>query len=123
MNRAQRRKFAAIREVALPLIAYNAQWLPADHSKNDNLVFEYEADGLKIVYATSHARFMEIVPITTSPEIDTAALLLAGLKTLPFRLNIWSDRRKVLNAEWDDRGKVHLVSFMTGPWERLLAAA
>lgn len=45
-----------------------------------------------------------------------ATIGLAPPKNLPYGLDIWAPK-KVLNIEWDDHGKVDLVSFKPGAWE------
>jgi hypothetical protein len=43
-------------------------------------------------------------------------------KSLPYTLNVWCGRRKVLNIEWADDGTVELGTYEPGDWEELLLA-
>lgn len=42
-------------------------------------------------------------------------------RNLPYGLDVWSPH-KVLNVEWDDDGRVVVVSYKPGAWESKLEA-
>jgi hypothetical protein len=43
---------------------------------------------------------------------------------LPYALDIWFARKKVLNVEWNDGGFIQIVSYRPGAWEgQLLSLA
>ena len=60
-------------------------------------------------------------PFQRSPELSDKTkyylALLGGPETLPFGLDVWHKRRKVLNIEWDENGRIAVVSFTPGDWE------
>jgi hypothetical protein len=43
--------------------------------------------------------------------------LLGGPEPLPFGLDVWHGRKKVLGIEWDMDGRVVVMSFTPGDWE------
>jgi hypothetical protein len=46
--------------------------------------------------------------------------LLGGPEPLPYGIDLWHRRKKVLGIEWDEEGLVALVSFVPGDWEAQL---
>jgi hypothetical protein len=76
-----------------------------------------QTDGIEISYRTPFQ------PDDQSKQKYLAALYGIPLrKNLPYGLDIWAPK-KVLNIEWNDRGKIELVSFRPGEWEAELIAA
>jgi hypothetical protein len=49
--------------------------------------------------------------------------LLGGKGNLPYGLNIWHARKKVLNVEWSDDGDLEVISYRCGEWEQTLERA
>ena len=78
----------------------------------------YNDDALSISFRT---------PFQRLPGLDDrikywAAVLGKDVSNLPYGLDIWAPR-KVLNIEWDDHGRVEVVSYRAGDWEAKLRAA
>jgi|SRR5579862_1386036 len=51
---------------------------------------------------------------------EAASLQVHGGTNLPYGLDVWYNKSKVMNIEWDDAGLVHLVGFRSGVWEEAL---
>jgi hypothetical protein len=47
---------------------------------------------------------------------------LLGGKNLPYGLDIWFARKKVLNVEWNDEGLIQIMSYRPGAWEDQLSS-
>ena len=65
--------------------------------------------------------------LTLQPQrrnIHEAILLQQhGGTNLPYGLDGWYARYKVMNVEWNDTGLIHLASFRGGRWEEALLSA
>ena len=69
--------------------------------------------GLHISYRTP---FQRIPQADDALKYRAAQHSLTIPENLPYGLDVWAPK-KVLNIEWDDHGKVELVSFRRGAWE------
>jgi hypothetical protein len=49
--------------------------------------------------------------------------LVGGKENLPYGLDIWYARKKVLNVEWTDEGAIEIISYEPGEWERAFEGA
>ena len=101
----------AIRDHLLPLIRAHG--------------FMQEAGGgslRMVMWRAGRFRFALRSPFTpwpgTSPPGSYAAALAKQRAdpVLPWGLDVWHDR-KVLSLQWDDAGRVEVISFNRGPWE------
>jgi hypothetical protein len=70
-------------------------------------------DGLTIGYRTP---FPRMPGISDSLKLRAALVGVEGLRNKSYGLDVWAPK-KVLNVEWDDREKIHVVSYNPGPWE------
>jgi hypothetical protein len=48
---------------------------------------------------------------------------IGKVANLPYGLDVWVSKKKVMNIEWADDGRVELISFKPGDWQQRLAAA
>ena len=91
-----------LRDLALAVVKARGTMVPPSGKRASVLTFS--KDGLTVFYRT---------PFQQLPEGNT--------KNLPYGLDIWRGR-KVMNIEWADDGRVDVVSYRQGPWERELEA-
>lgn len=107
-----------LRDIALQLLASAGTWVESRRQDGTPVrCLEFRRDGITIIYRTP---FQKVFSEPSDSLKYRAALLGLDCKTnLPYGLDIWSGR-KVMNIEWDDRGRVDLVSFKRGPWEQHL---
>ncbi|MER8492244.1 hypothetical protein NKH53_29015 [Mesorhizobium australicum] len=72
---------------------------------------------LDLIYQTPFQKLPE------PSDSDKYMLAQVGRTTpnLSYGLDIWVNRKKVMNLEWADDGQVYLVSFKDGPWRQILA--
>ena len=68
---------------------------------------------LDILYRTPFQRMPQPGDVL---KYQAAQLGLTVPENLPYGLDVWAPK-KVLNIEWDDKGKVALVSLQRGTWE------
>jgi hypothetical protein len=82
----------------------------------------YRPGAIKIMGArTGRIQISYRTPFQPLPDDQSKQKYLAALfgiplrQNLPYGLDIWAPK-KVLNIEWNDHGKVELVSFRPGEW-------
>jgi hypothetical protein len=92
----RRQQIENLRAAALALIKARPQWIKVSGRPAPT----YEGDGMRIIHYTAFQGFHS---------------------SRPSGLSIWSGGKKVLNIEWDVDGKIEVVSFKRGDWERKLA--
>jgi hypothetical protein len=77
----------------------------------------WKGDGLEISHHTPFQKF-------PSPDEEFfRKCYAAGVEpkiNLPYGLDIWDTKGKVLNIEWDHNNHVELVSFKRGKWEEMV---
>jgi hypothetical protein len=117
----------AIRDVALRLIRNGG-------ARDGRLaVWKQHEDHKRGLCASLHTPFGGIVFPKLEPDvqrIEVDGLRLLSVKTVsdteanqPWGLSVWSDGRKVLNIEWNERpARVALITFRRGDWEQELFA-
>ena len=77
-------------------------------------LLEWTGDELSIAYSTP---FLKLPPPDEDVLQECNAAGIAPPFNLPFCLDIWGTKGKVLNIEWDHENHVELVSFKRGKWE------
>jgi hypothetical protein len=82
-----------------------------------------ESNGMFIVEASvGEFEILYRTPFTRLPQRQPTSHHEAWLRqqpssNLPYGLDVFFWRLKVMNVEWDDRGRIDLVVFRSGPWE------
>jgi hypothetical protein len=109
----KRQRAIQLRDLALQVIQTSGSWSSSGEVK----ALKYRGDDLSILYRTPFQR----LPETPDHIKYMGAFLGVDTQNLPYGLDIWS-LRKVLNIEWDDKGRVILVSYKRGEWEKKLEA-
>ena len=107
-----------IRDIAVRKIQAEGSFIDL---KGIGPVFNWQRDDLLMMYRT---------PFQKLPSAKRGILrkyMEAGIMPkakLPYGLDIWDMDGKVmvLNIEWDDKGRVELVSFRRGDWEQKILA-
>ncbi len=100
----------AIRDHLLPLI------------RAHGAMREISKGGLRMVaWKAGRFAFALRSPFTSWPDVapDSYAAALAEQRAgpvLPWGLDVWHGC-KVLSLQWDDAGRVEVISFNRGPWE------
>lgn len=97
----KRDRAVELRDLALGVVKARGTMQPPSDGRPSVLAFSKE--GLTVFYRT---------PFQKLPEGNT---------NLPYGLDIWH-AGKVLNIEWADHGRVDVISYKRGPWERELEA-
>lgn len=109
-----------LRDTALQLLASAGTW--AESRRQDGTpvrCLEFRRDGIEMIHRT---RFQRVFAEPSDSAKYGAALLgLDWKRNLPYGLDIWAGQ-KVLNIEWDNQGRVELVSLKRGCWEQDLVA-
>ena len=106
-------RVAEVRANALRIVKESGAW----DSSGDVKCLRATVADLVIMH---HTPFQKMFP-----ETDQAKYMKAmGFKiNLPYGLDIWHDRKKVLNVEWSDDGALEVISYRPGEWERALEPA
>lgn len=107
-----------LRDAALHFLALAGTW--AESRRQDGTIvrfLEFRGDGISVMYRTP---FQKVFSAPSDSRKYLAALLGVDCeKNLPYGLDIFVGR-KVLNIEWDNKGRIDLVSFKRGEWETRL---
>lgn len=67
---------------------------------------------MKIGYRTPFQRLL-----AESDLLRYQRALVGGKENLPYGLDIWQARKKVLNVEWSDNRVLEVISYRPGEWE------
>ena len=105
-----------LRDVALTVLQQYGQWktVQTSRSPGGNIrILSASVRGLDICCRTP---FQRIPKPGNSLKYRAAQLGLSAPKNLPYGLDIWAPK-KVMNIEWDDKGKLILVSLHPGHWQ------
>jgi hypothetical protein len=100
----------SIRDAARNKVMNEGQFVDTDFGP----LLVWSGDELSIAYTT---------PFLNFPDPDEDILrqcYAAGVvpkSNLPYGLDIWNTKGKVLNIEWDKKNHVDLISFKRGEWE------
>jgi hypothetical protein len=109
MNAADKQAHVAgVRDLAVAAVKESGVW---ERWGPINLLTARRGD-LQIGYRTP---FQQLPKMSHAESYGRA--LLGGRETLPYGLDIWHRRIKVLNLEWNDRGDFEVISYMPGEWE------
>ena len=106
------RRTRDILSAAMRLIRERGQWQVVGAES----VIGLDVGQISLLYRTPFQR----LPPELS-DLRYARARLGGKAILPYGLDIWFDRRKVLNLAWDDNGAAELISYKPGEWETALA--
>lgn len=102
-----------LRNLALKLIKARGTWVPMSGGPR-LLTFDDVLSGLSICYRTPFQR------VPQPPEYVKYFAALNGYarsRNLPYGLDVWWNKT-VLNVEWSDDGRLDVVSYRAGQWER-----
>ncbi len=102
-----------LRNLALELITARGTWVPMSGGSH-LLAFDDALSGLSISCRTPFHHVPqppEYVKYVAAPDGYTRS------RNLPYGLDVWWNN-KVLNIEWSDDGRVDVVSYRAGQWER-----
>ncbi len=108
---------AKLRDAAIAIVRRYGTW--ETDGSGALKIMGARIDRIQIIYRT---------PFQSLPDDQSRQKYLAALhgiplrRNLPYGLDIWTPK-KVLNIEWDDRGRIQLVSFRPGQWETELITA
>jgi hypothetical protein len=107
----------ATRDVALNTLRKHGTWQNVRGPGGKSIrVLMYKAGDLQMLHRTPFQRFGEVPPYAKY----LAALYGSNRAyNLPYALDVWFGK-KVLNIEWADDGRIELVSYKPGDWERTL---
>jgi hypothetical protein len=117
MPQTRIKRAIVIRDKALNMLRNRGTWQTIRGPGAKSIrVLMYKATDLKMMHRTPFQRFGE-----TPDYAKYLAALYGSNRTynLPYALDVWSGK-KVLNIEWADDGRVDLVSYKPGDWERAL---
>jgi hypothetical protein len=107
---------AAVREAALEIVRRIGK-AKTTSGKTPVKLTTAEANGLLIAHTT---------PFTPRPlpsDDEKRALAAAGRMPLPYALDIWDGKAKVLSLAWSD-SQLRVTTFKRGPWiDRLKVAS
>jgi len=101
-------KSTAAQIAAIKLVRKSGGWKDAGSAK----VLWLEQGLIQIAYRTPFQR----APAETETNRYVRAVF-GGKRNLPHGLDVWHNRKKVMNVEWDDDGNRDLISFRSGSWE------
>ena len=107
-----------LRDAALEIIRCEGKW---EEFGRAGKVLCARIGDIQMIYRTPFQKMPEI-GITDSQRHCLATNGIKMTRQLPYGLDIWVTR-KVMNLEWDHRGKPDLVSFKPGDWEADLLEA
>src|SRR5690242_7069085 len=66
--------------------------------------------------------FTKPMPKGRQPATYASALVRQRfVPDLPYTMEIWPFRKKIMNVQWDDDDEIQLISFHPGAWENELA--
>jgi hypothetical protein len=76
-------------------------------------------EGFDIMHRTP---FTKPMPKARQPATYASAFVRQHFATdLPYTMEVWYQRKKIMNVQWDDKDKIQLISFHPGVWEEKLA--
>jgi hypothetical protein len=104
-----------LRDAALEVIRREGTWDAARNHPSLHFIVA-EKNGLKFLH---RAPFSSGPPARPSASYEQELVRQRAAPDLPYTLDIWSGT-KVLSLQWDDAGKVNLISFKPGNWEMQL---
>jgi len=112
-----------LRDAALKIVRCSGTW-------DDINVDPARLPNMRLLDASlGNLRISHRIPFQRLPELHARLKHVAdrdGLimpENLPYGLDVWALKEKVLDIEWDDSGSVELVTLRRGPWETGLIAA
>ena len=102
-----------IRDHLLPLVRKHGT---LEMQRDAIRIIAWQAHGLRIEHWTP---FYELMPEeASSPGYRHAIAQQRAAPALPYGLDVWSSRTKVLSLLWDDASTHSIVAFSRGDWER-----
>jgi hypothetical protein len=120
MDKATKRaRIEALRSDALRIVKEVGSWTQVRVGDRDCALKGAEIGDVKILLRTP---FQPLPPASQFLRYQDA--VLGSKENLPYALDIWFARKKVLNVEWNDGGFIQIVSYRPGAWEgQLLSLA
>jgi hypothetical protein len=103
-----------VRDHALRLLKAHGEWKGSGDQKH----LGAKIGNVSLSYRTPFQPLPEI-----SEQLRYMQALLKGKDNLPYGMDVWSNRKKVLNLEWADDGEVDVISYKPGEWESALNQA
>ena len=100
----------SIRDAALEKVKKEGQF----EDTNVGLLLIWKGDELEISH---HTPFQKVPPPSEDVLRQCYAADVDPTNNLPYGLDVWDTKGKVLNIEWHNNNHVELVSFKRGEWE------
>jgi|SRR5580692_1125256 hypothetical protein len=110
-------RIEGLRAGALRVVKELGNWTRIKMGDSDRPIMGAELGDVKILLRTP---FQPLPPMNQFMRYQSA--LLGGKENLPYGLDIWFARKKVLNVEWNDEGLIQIRSYRPGEWEGQLCA-
>ena len=108
MDRATKMaRIEAIRASALLAVRLRGKWEGAGYIR----LCVADLGDVKIGYRTPFQRLP-----AESDVLRYQLALVGGKENLPYGLDIWQARMKVLNVEWNDNGDLEVILYRPGEW-------
>ena len=100
-----------IRDAALEKVEKEGEF----EDTNIGPLLVWRGDELEISH---HTPFQKFPPPSEDVLRQCYAADVDPTNNLPYGLDIWDTKGKVLNIEWDDKNHVDLLCFKRGKWEQ-----
>jgi hypothetical protein len=110
-------RIEGLRAGALRVVEEMGSWTQVKMGDRDCALKGAEIGDVKILLRTP---FQPLPPLSQSMRYQYA--VLGGQENLPYGLDIWFARKKVLNVEWNDEGLIQIGSYRPGEWEGQLSS-
>ena len=120
VGRERTARAIAIRDHVLPLLQLHGAPQKLQAGESSLMLTFWQKSGLSFSVHTPFTPF-PIEVAGRAGSYDEALLIQKGLAarpTLPWRLDIWHNGRKMMSLQWSHRDTaVEAISFRPGPWE------